>query len=90
MGEGEGWMGEGEGEGKVGWGWGRGNCFKSQCSHCSLISCLFSSFRQTRKKLRFTRRARDMKSSIYHHHIEHFFTFLAGNTVFSLVSESPR
>ena len=29
-------------------------------------------------------------SSIYHRHIEHFFTFLAGNTVFSLVSESPR
>ena len=29
-------------------------------------------------------------SSIYHHHIEHFFTFLAGNTVFSLVRESPR
>ena len=29
-------------------------------------------------------------SSIYHHHIEHFFTFLAGNTVFSLLSESPR
>ena len=28
-------------------------------------------------------------SSIYHRHIEHFFTFLAGNTVFSLVSESP-
>ena len=32
----------------------------------------------------------DITSSIYHHHIEHFFTFLAGNTVFSLVSESPR
>ena len=29
-------------------------------------------------------------SSIYHRHIEHFVTFLAGNTVFSLVSESPR
>ena len=29
-------------------------------------------------------------SSIYHRHIEHFFTFLAGNTVFSLVSESPH
>ena len=29
-------------------------------------------------------------SSIYHCHIEHFFTFLAGNTVFSLVSELPR
>ena len=29
-------------------------------------------------------------SSIYHRHIEHFFTFLAGNTVFSLLSESPR
>ena len=29
-------------------------------------------------------------SSIYHRHIEHFFTFLVGNTVFSLVSESPR
>ena len=29
-------------------------------------------------------------SSIYHRHIEHFFTFLAGNTVFSLVSELPR
>ena len=29
-------------------------------------------------------------SSIYHRHIEHFFTFLAGNTVFSLVSESPQ
>ena len=31
-----------------------------------------------------------MDSSIYHGHIEHFFTFLAGNTVFSLVSESPH
>ena len=29
-------------------------------------------------------------SSIYHRHIEHFFTFLAGNTVFSLISDSPR
>ena len=29
-------------------------------------------------------------SSIYHRHIEHFFAFFAGNTVFSLVSESPR
>ena len=29
-------------------------------------------------------------SSIYHRHIEHFFIFLAGNTVFSLISESPR
>ena len=28
-------------------------------------------------------------SSIYHRHIEHFFAFFAGNTVFSLVSESP-
>ena len=28
-------------------------------------------------------------SSIYHRHIEHFFTFLAGNTVFSLISDSP-
>ena len=28
-------------------------------------------------------------SSIYHHHIEHFFAFFAGNTVFSLISESP-
>ena len=28
-------------------------------------------------------------SSIYHCHIEHFFTFLAGNTVFSLISDSP-
>ena len=33
---------------------------------------------------------RGVVSSIYHHHIEHFFTFLAGNTVFSLISESPR
>ena len=32
----------------------------------------------------------NLHSSIYHLHIEHFFTFLAGNTVFSLVSESPR
>ena len=31
-----------------------------------------------------------MISSIYHRHIEHFFAFFAGNTVFSLVSESPR
>ena len=30
------------------------------------------------------------ESSIYHRHIEHFFTFLAGNTVFSLISDSPR
>ena len=30
------------------------------------------------------------KSSIYHRHIEHFFTFFAGNNVFSLVSESPH
>ena len=29
-------------------------------------------------------------SSIYHRHIEHFFAFFGGNTVFSLVSESPR
>ena len=29
-------------------------------------------------------------SSIYHRHIEHFFTFLAGNTVFSLISDSPH
>ena len=29
-------------------------------------------------------------SSIYHRHIEHFFAFFAGNTVFSLVSESPH
>ena len=28
-------------------------------------------------------------SSIYPHHIEHFVTFLAGNTVFSLISDSP-
>ena len=33
---------------------------------------------------------REKRSSIYHRHIEHFFTFLAGNTVFSLVSESSR
>ena len=32
----------------------------------------------------------DDASSIYHHHIEHFFAFFAGNTVFSLVSELPR
>ena len=31
-----------------------------------------------------------VKSSIYHRHIEHFFTFLAGNTVFSLISDSPH
>ena len=31
-----------------------------------------------------------ISSSIYHRHIEHFFAFFAGNTVFSLVSESPR
>ena len=30
------------------------------------------------------------KSSIYHRHIEYFFAFFAGNTVFSLVSESPH
>ena len=30
-----------------------------------------------------------LMSSIYHRHIEHFFTFLAGNTVFILISESP-
>ena len=29
-------------------------------------------------------------SSIYHRHIEHFFVFFGGNTVFSLVSESPH
>ena len=29
-------------------------------------------------------------SSIYRRHIEHFFAFFAGNTVFSLVSELPR
>ena len=29
-------------------------------------------------------------SSVYHRHIEHFFAFFAGNTVFNLVSESPR
>ena len=29
-------------------------------------------------------------SSIYHRHIEHFFTFLAGNTVFSLMSDLPH
>ena len=34
--------------------------------------------------------AEKQKSSIYHRHIEHFFAFFAGNTVFSLVSESPR
>ena len=30
------------------------------------------------------------QSSIYHHHIEHFFSFLAGNTVFSLIRDSPH
>ena len=33
--------------------------------------------------------AKRLVSSIYHRHIEHFFAFFAGNTVFSLVSESP-
>ena len=32
----------------------------------------------------------NVESSIYHRHIEHFFAFFAGNTVFSLVSELPR
>ena len=46
------------GRGRVGWGWGRGKCSRS---HCTLISCFFSSCRNTRQKLRLTRRARDMK-----------------------------
>ena len=29
-------------------------------------------------------------SSIYHHHIEHFFHIFGGSTVFSLISESAR
>ena len=35
-------------------------------------------------------RVQRLISSIYHRHIEHFFTFLAGNAVFSLISESAR